>query len=66
MGFRSVEKKLSQEALGAYRVLQDYQDDLDFDDLSDLYYQERFREIIRGENRTARGTPYLPTHRKKK
>jgi CRISPR-associated protein Cmr2 len=46
MGFRSVRRALSEEALGAYRALQRWQEELGIDDLSDLYYQEQFERWL--------------------
>jgi CRISPR-associated protein Cmr2 len=60
MGFRSVEKALSKEALDAYRDLQDRQDELGIDDLSDLFFQENFRRICQ-ERQTEEG--WRLTHR---
>jgi CRISPR-associated protein Cmr2 len=54
MGFRSVEKALSKEALGAYRALQRWQEELGIDDLSDLFFQENFRRICE-ERQTEEG-----------
>jgi CRISPR-associated protein Cmr2 len=46
MGFRAIGRALSEEALGAYRALQDWQRELGIDDLSDLYYQEQFERWL--------------------
>jgi hypothetical protein len=54
MGFRSVEKVLSDEARGAYRALQKWQDKLGIDDLSDLYYQEQFERWLREQRQEGR------------
>lgn len=59
MGFRAVQRKLSEEALDAYRALQYYQDEFNIDDLSDLYYQERLHEIIREREQNGRGYSLL-------
>lgn len=66
MGFRSVEKKLCEEALGAYRALQKYQNDFAFDDLSDLFYQERFEEIVHERGQNNKGYPPLSDEEKEK
>jgi hypothetical protein len=60
MGFRAVEKALSKEALGAYRALQRWQEELGIDDLSDLFFQENFRRICQ-ERQTEEG--WRLTHR---
>ena len=60
MGFRAVEKVLSDEARGAYRALQKWQDKLGIDDLSDLFFQENFRRICQ-ERQTEEG--WRLTHR---
>jgi CRISPR-associated protein Cmr2 len=54
MGFRAVEKVLSDEARGAYRALQKWQDKLGIDDLSDLYYQEQFERWLREQRQEGR------------
>ena len=54
MGFRSVRRALSEEALGAYRALQRWQEELGIDDLSDLFFQENFRRICQ-ERQTEEG-----------
>ncbi|BCW95552.1 MAG: type III-B CRISPR-associated protein Cas10/Cmr2 [Fimbriimonadales bacterium] len=45
MAFRAIEHVLPQEACDAYRALQDWQDRLGVDDLSDLVYQANFRRL---------------------
>jgi CRISPR-associated protein Cmr2 len=54
MGFRAVEKVLSDEARGAYCALQKWQDKLGIDDLSDLYYQEQFERWLREQRQEGR------------
>jgi len=54
MGFRAIERALSEEALGAYRALQDWQEELGIDDLSDLYYQEQFERWLREQRQEGR------------
>jgi CRISPR-associated protein Cmr2 len=54
MGFRAVEKVLSDEARGAYRALQKWQDKLGIDDLSNLYYQEQFERWLREQRQEGR------------
>jgi CRISPR-associated protein Cmr2 len=54
MGFRAVEKALSDEARGAYRALQRWQEELGIDDLSDLYYQEQFERWLREQRQEGR------------
>ena len=59
MGFRAVEKALSKEALGTYRALQHWQEELGIDDLSDLFFQENFRRICQ-ERQTEEGWRLAP------
>lgn len=64
MGFRAVEKKLSEKAPSAYQALQNYKDTYDFDELSDLLYQERFQEIIREREQNGSGHSLLDNGQK--